>query len=385
MEKMFHRYQGMAILLTTLYFDNRSSEYLVSKTNLSIALMLISLLLFGFFSRPKVWLLLLGSFCIASLTLNWWIPNSQNVFVQWIFTSVGIVYFIQLSTNLRLDFFKSITSDYLILSGFIASLWTTLSIYGYSPYYILFPEVMQLKQIPGALQVITYDESTNVGILGNPIHSSCLMALGAACTIFWTQRWYTALFFLPGIWFSKVSTSSAMLVSVFQDYLPKRLKSFSTAVCLLSLAPLIHALSRSDLLSGNGRFGLWRRVAFDFSNWKLRLLGAGPGFFPDAFSAAHEAFTKSVGVIFLQCHNEFLEAYSMLGLSGVFCCLAIFVIAIRNILQKDKRIFILFIPALLCLLTGFPLHLAPLNLAVMLLVALPLSPRLQYPEVDSLS
>jgi hypothetical protein len=215
----------------------------------------------------------------------------------------GIIFVAVISSNID---YKHISLIYKLLSAacLLSSAWVFLNYFGFDPYTLILN-----KKIPTG----SFSLSRPPGSLGNPIHSGAFIA----CTLVFVRP-YLWIFpvlalYLLGSALPVIGAFTA--VSVYYCYKKNKLRLlvFPISILVILAASLLLGYFGSDsFFFGTDRVQAWKHLisimGFDFN-------GNGFGYVTTVFS---ESFKGSQP--FIQMHNEWLEAYAILGLLGVLIC-----------------------------------------------------------------
>ena len=215
----------------------------------------------------------------------------------------GIAFLAVITSNIEAKHIRLI-HKLLSVICLLSTAWVFLNYFGFDPYTLIIN-----KKIPTG----SFAAWRPPGSLGNPIHSGALIA----STIVFVRPY---LWIFPVLALLLLGSTLPMIcafvaVSVYYCYKAKKPKLlyFPFAILVILAASLLLGhFGSASVFYGTDRVQAWKHLV---SIMGFDLNGNGFGYVTTVFS---ESFKGSQP--FIQMHNEWLEAYAILGILGVLVC-----------------------------------------------------------------
>lgn len=348
---MFIAVLGLSVINLLVFYGGYFKPV---KNKLLIAFLL--LLPISVFLSPKPIFIVLGE-----NIYNFWVWKTIVFFI--IFSLfIHSVYSLELSKE-DIDRFLKV----IFYCGFIMSCYMALQALKLDQFY--YPLIKHEGEMPPAASI--------GGTLGHPTIVSPFVALCLPIALYFKKYLHAVLMGLMVLMTKSDIAIGAMAITLSFIYLDKRI----FAGLLIALAIVFLFMYSKGKINDNGRFDNWKQIITDMRNplvktrpEKYSLTGMSPGSFFYTYHTRHNQKKEA----FYQAHNEYLEVFYDMGLSGLVILLCgIFGIIKENINRTSRyRKYLLGSLVCVCICAGgtFTWHIAPIALFSCFIAGLLLKP-----------
>jgi hypothetical protein len=249
-------------------------------------------------------------------------------------------------------------TEWIGVSGFLMSCWALMQyLFGYDPFF---------------KYINDFETHLPVGFMGQQTVLGPYLAMTFACAVF-TRQHILASFIMFGIYATNSSFSYLCLCVVFyfmcfHVFSKWKILAVNAVGAIASVFVVYKVLDGSnniELFLPHGRLLAWKEIfgVIDKFSLNQHLFGTGVGTFKFIFTRMEsEWLIRNIG-LYLQAHNEFIQAYFELGLAGLLIFFWIIVdatlIVIKNRSAMTDCWAAIFFIVLANSLGSFPLHLQP--------------------------
>ena len=299
----------------------------------------VSLVLFGIKTIDNGWRLLASSILIL-LFFNQFNYIDITFMLQWIYSSIGILFFLQCLRISKEDM------EYLSRGFYIAcitsSAWLIANYLGFEPLSLL-----------GTIVEPGTHEPIRVVQISGPLQNSMISGALPACLLpfcFKKTRAWLVPFALWAVYISNSAMAFGSVMSIGLYYFWRKFGWKAAVILVFIGASLCYILIDPAFFASNNRLLVWK---YSLGVLDFTLLGNGLGYYRAKFFIPT---FKMTGEGFAHPHNELISIYSTLGFLG----LAIVGGLIRKIKHNHKEFSACLIAFLVNSIGSFPFHISSL-------------------------